>query len=166
MADSTGPRDIERMERSIDALMGVLQDASRLLRALAPVAQEFRAMQAAVEQWQPLLPPGTLGLEIAAPPPPPGRRTVSVAVARVDGPIDPAPIKRALAGVPGVTGLAITRVERGRLSVAVETDRPPAELPLHDALLGVFSEGVSGGWNGDGEFIAIIGPSSATDGPC
>jgi hypothetical protein len=152
----SGARDVEGMERSLHGLAGSLRDAARLLRALAPVAEELRSVQAAMAEWQLEAPASP----VPAPPAPTQhqRRSVSVAVARMDGPLDPGVIQRALATTPGVLTAEVNRVDRGRLSARVETDRTPADLRLHDALLAVFTEGVSGGWNGDAEFIAVVGP--------
>jgi hypothetical protein len=157
MANWSGTHDIEGMERSLAGLTGAMRDAARLLRALAPVAEEMRSVQGALVEWQAAA-LGEPSMQTSMARPTPARRTVSVAVARVDGPLDAGVIERALAMLPGVLGVSVTRVDRGRLTAAVETDRSPAELRLHDALLAVFTEGVSGGWNGDAEFIAVVGP--------
>jgi hypothetical protein len=152
-------RDVAGLEQRLAALVGSMRDTTRLLRALAPVAAELREMEAALRAWQRAMPDEQALLAHpsdnthAS-----GRRVVSVAVARMDGPIDPGVIERALRATPGVFTARVTHVDRTRLTVDVETDRPPADLALHDALLAVFSEGVSGGWNGDAEFIAVVGP--------
>jgi hypothetical protein len=85
------------------------------------------------------------------------RRTVSVTVARSDGPLDLVRVHSALEAMPGVTGLALTSYTRGRAGIMLETERPGSELPLHDALLDAFPEGVTGRWEGEGEYTATIG---------
>lgn len=162
MTDWSRGDDVEAMERSLAGLAGGIRETTRLLRALAPLAGELRSIQEATALWQ-AAPAQTLAPSQTVPSPP--RRTVTVAIARMDGPLDASVIERALAALPGVRRVDVTRVDRGRLTALVETDRTPAELRLHDALLAVFTEGVAGGWNGDAEFIAVVGPSVPAPGP-
>lgn len=85
------------------------------------------------------------------------KRTVSVTVSRNEGPLDLVRVHGALESVPGVTGLALTSYTRGRAGILLETDRPPADLDLGDALGSVFPEGVNGNWEGENEYVAVIG---------
>lgn len=94
--------------------------------------------------------------------PEPGRkRTVSVTVTRADGPLDLVKVHSALDQIPGVSGLALASYTRGRAAILLDTERQQEDLPLREALLAAFPEGVSGRWVAEGEYLATIG---ATDG--
>lgn len=87
------------------------------------------------------------------------RRTVAVAVARADGPLDPYRIKAALAALPGVESTNITRLSRGRITLELLARGVLDEAALQRALAGVYPN-VTGGWDRDGEYIAFVNPSS------
>jgi hypothetical protein len=93
--------------------------------------------------------------------PPGGKRTVSVTVSRPEGSLDLVRVHGALESIPGVTGLALTSYTRGRAGILLETDRPPSALELDSALTAVFPEGVNGGWQGESEYVAVIGAREA-----
>jgi hypothetical protein len=96
----------------------------------------------------------------AASPPERRPRTIEVTIARIEGPIEPARISRALSLLSGVSGVALVRQERGQVTLAIDIDRPPRDLPLNDALATVFGRPVNGEWRSETEFLAIIsGPT-------
>lgn len=168
---------LEQLRALQDALAGVQAAAA----GPKPTLDSARAPAAAIASPRetappPALKPSVLPFPTSRPeaaaqapaahePSHPARRTVAISVSRAEGPLDLVRVHSALEAIPGVSGLALTGYTRGRAGMLIETDRSPQELPLREALLAVFPEGVTGRWQGDSEFAAVIGPPSSAAAP-
>lgn len=89
-------------------------------------------------------------------PRPSGSGTVQVTIARLNGPLEPVRIRRGLATLAGVRDVALVQREQSRLTVIIDTDQEPEQLPIAEALAMVFDQDVTGEWTGDGEYLAVI----------
>lgn len=162
MTTPTDPREIEQLKHSVKQVAEAMQNATELLRWLAPAREKLRDLQYAAEQWpiEPSAEPRALvkaAESFALRSDSTREQLLTLTVARIDDPLDQSRLHAALTAVPGVLDVVVRRLDSSRLTATLATTRPPRELPLLDALSATFPDMVRGAWPSEGELVVLIG---------
>jgi hypothetical protein len=176
--------------RAVTQLVRAITPVVNELQALQEVAAQLRSIdlkgfqQAFAEVPAPPEPPAIGAIASGAPPLPlltalpsrsdqvptlsrtplSGGGAVQVTIARLNGPLEPVRIRRGLASLSGVRDVALVKRDQSRLTVTLDTDQAPHQLPISEALAVVFDQEVTGEWTSEGEFLAVIEGASEAPG--
>lgn len=84
------------------------------------------------------------------------RHSISVIVSDTRGMLDQEAVHRALTEIPQIRRLSLTSYTRDCAVFLIETESPPAELPLQAALSTACPGGFDGRWVGAHEYVVTL----------